>query len=42
MKYFWSNSLKIGNSSKFQTYQIVGVDEADIAKKKISPLSLQV
>jgi transcription elongation factor GreB len=32
-------TLKIGNSSKFQTYQIVGVDEADIAKKKISFIS---
>ncbi|MFT4855067.1 MAG: transcription elongation factor GreB [Algoriphagus sp.] len=32
-------TLKIGNSSKFQTYQIVGVDEADIAKRKISFIS---
>lgn len=32
-------TLKIGNSSKFQTYQIVGVDEADIAKNKISFIS---
>jgi transcription elongation factor GreB len=32
-------TLKIGNSSKFQTYQLVGVDEASIAKKKISFIS---
>lgn len=32
-------TLKIGKSSKFQTYQIVGVDEADIAKNKISFIS---
>ncbi|REG82269.1 GreA/GreB family elongation factor [Algoriphagus antarcticus] len=32
-------TLKIGNSSNFQTYQIVGVDEADIAKNKISFIS---
>jgi transcription elongation factor GreB len=32
-------TLKIGNSSKSQTYQIVGVDEADIAKSKISFIS---
>ncbi len=32
-------TLKIGNSSKLQTYQIVGVDEADIAKNKISFIS---
>ncbi len=32
-------TLKIGNSSKFQTYQLVGVDEADIAKRKISFIS---
>ncbi|MEB2779744.1 GreA/GreB family elongation factor [Algoriphagus sp. C2-6-M1] len=32
-------TLKIGNSSKFQSYQIVGVDEADIAKNKISFIS---
>jgi transcription elongation factor GreB len=31
--------LKIGNSPKTQTYQIVGVDEADIAKNKISFIS---
>jgi transcription elongation factor GreB len=31
--------LKIGNSTKFQTYQIVGVDEADIAKSKLSFIS---
>jgi transcription elongation factor GreB len=31
--------LKIGNSSKFQTYQLVGVDEADIAKSKLSFVS---
>lgn len=31
--------LKIGKSSKFQTYQIVGVDEADISKNKISFIS---
>jgi transcription elongation factor GreB len=29
-------TLKIGKSSKFQTYQIVGVDEADISKNKLS------
>lgn len=32
-------SLKIGNTSKTQAYQIVGVDEADIAKNKISFIS---
>jgi transcription elongation factor GreB len=32
-------TLKIGNSSKLQSYQIVGVDEADIAKSKISFIS---
>ncbi|RAI89403.1 GreA/GreB family elongation factor [Algoriphagus yeomjeoni] len=32
-------TLKIGNSPKTQTYQIVGVDEADIAKNKISFIS---
>lgn len=32
-------TLKIGKSSKFQTYQIVGVDEADIAKNKLSFIS---
>lgn len=32
-------SLKIGNSSKPQNYQIVGVDEADIKKSKISFIS---
>jgi transcription elongation factor GreB len=32
-------TLKIGNSPKAQSYQIVGVDEADIAKNKISFIS---
>ncbi|WP_192349338.1 GreA/GreB family elongation factor [Algoriphagus sp. Y33] len=32
-------TLKIGNSPKTQNYQIVGVDEADIAKNKISFIS---
>jgi len=32
-------TLKIGNSAKFQTYQLVGVDEADIAKSKLSFIS---
>ncbi|PZX57638.1 transcription elongation factor GreB [Algoriphagus ratkowskyi] len=32
-------TLKIGKSTKLQTYQIVGVDEADIAKSKISFIS---
>ncbi|MEB2778030.1 GreA/GreB family elongation factor [Algoriphagus sp. D3-2-R+10] len=32
-------TLKIGNSSKYQSYQIVGVDEADISKNKISFIS---
>ena len=32
-------TLKIGTSSKHQTYQIVGVDEADISKNKISFIS---
>ncbi|WP_425639642.1 GreA/GreB family elongation factor [Algoriphagus yeomjeoni] len=32
-------TLKIGTSSKHQTYQLVGVDEADIAKNKISFIS---
>lgn len=32
-------TLKIGQASKAQTYQIVGVDEADIAKQKISFIS---
>ena len=32
-------SLKIGNDKKFQKYQIVGVDEANIAKGKISFIS---
>jgi len=32
-------TLKIGNPSKTQSYQIVGVDEADIAKSKISFIS---
>lgn len=32
-------TLKIGKNSKFQTYQIVGVDEADIAKNKLSFIS---
>lgn len=32
-------TLKIGKSSKFQTYQIVGVDEADISKNKLSFIS---
>ncbi|OBX27124.1 transcription elongation factor GreB [Gelidibacter algens] len=32
-------SLKIGNDNKIQKYQIVGVDEADIAKGKISFIS---
>ena len=31
--------LKIGKSTKILTYQIVGVDEADIAKSKISFIS---
>lgn len=32
-------NLKIGTTSKTQTYQIVGVDEANIAKQKISFIS---
>jgi len=32
-------TLKIGDSPKLQKYQIVGVDEADIAKGKISFIS---
>lgn len=32
-------TLKIGNSVKCQTYQLVGVDEADISKNKISFIS---
>jgi transcription elongation factor GreB len=32
-------TLKIGTNAKFQTYQIVGVDEADIAKSKLSFIS---
>lgn len=32
-------SLKIGNNTKLQNYQIVGVDEADISKAKISFIS---
>lgn len=32
-------SLKIGNASKPEKYQIVGVDEADISKGKISFIS---
>lgn len=32
-------TLKIGTSPKLQTYQIVGVDEADIAKFKLSFIS---
>lgn len=32
-------TLKIGDSTKLQKYQIVGVDEADIAKGKISFIS---
>lgn len=32
-------SLKIGNEKKLQHYQIVGVDEADISKGKISFIS---
>lgn len=32
-------SLKIGNNIKLQNYQIVGVDEADISKGKISFIS---
>lgn len=32
-------TLKTGNSSKHKTYQLVGVDEADIAKNKISFIS---
>ncbi len=32
-------TLKIGKGSQLQTYQIVGVDEADIAKNKISFIS---
>ncbi len=34
-----SVTLKMGNQSKPQQYQIVGVDEADIAKGKISFIS---
>jgi transcription elongation factor GreB len=34
-----SVSLKIGTDKKIQRYQIVGVDEADIAKGKISFMS---
>ncbi len=32
-------TLKIGNSTKLQNYQIVGVDESDISKGKISFIS---
>ena len=32
-------TLKIGSQTKLQRYQIVGVDEADIAKRKISFIS---
>lgn len=32
-------TLKIGNEKTLQQYQIVGVDEADISKKKISFIS---
>jgi transcription elongation factor GreB len=32
-------TLKIGDKTKFQQYQIVGVDEADISKGKISFIS---
>jgi transcription elongation factor GreB len=32
-------TLKIGNDVKLQQYQIVGVDESDISKRKISFLS---
>jgi len=32
-------SLKIGNEAKHQHYQIVGVDEADVSKGKISFIS---
>lgn len=32
-------TLKVGNETKLQTYQIVGVDEADISKGKISFIS---
>jgi len=32
-------TLKIGDASKLQQYQIVGVDEADISKGKISFIS---
>jgi transcription elongation factor GreB len=32
-------TLKIGDSTKLQQYQIVGVDEADISKGKISFIS---
>tara|TARA_R110001606_G_scaffold13227_2_gene57704 strand:- start:429 stop:929 length:501 start_codon:yes stop_codon:yes gene_type:complete len=32
-------TLKIGNEIKFQHYQIVGVDEADVSKRKISFVS---
>ncbi len=32
-------TLKIGNETKLQRYQIVGVDEADISKGKISFIS---
>ena len=32
-------TLKIGKSNKAQSYQIVGVDEADIKKSKISFIS---
>jgi transcription elongation factor GreB len=32
-------TLKVGNEAKLQKYQIVGADEADILKKKISFIS---
>ncbi|MDX1271625.1 GreA/GreB family elongation factor [Bizionia paragorgiae] len=32
-------TLKVGNETKLQTYQIVGVDEADISKGKIAFIS---
>jgi transcription elongation factor GreB len=34
-----SITLKIGDETKLQRYQIVGVDEADISKGKISFIS---
>ena len=32
-------TLQVGNETKLQTYQIVGVDEADIGKRKIAFIS---